>query len=164
MSAAMTDSTRDLLIRLVSHMSYMQGQLEADHQFAELEDYYWYRESVALREKVQQHLATTTTETTMTDFRAELQALIDAAESFADPVIGHRIPWQTSLDRARDALAEPQGEGPTDEELLTRAADALGYLGGPPWDMEPTPMSADHLLTIARAVLARWGRPTGNNQ
>ena len=54
--------TRDLLIHLVSHMSYMQGQLEAHHQYDEPEDYYWYRESVALREKAQLHLATITTE------------------------------------------------------------------------------------------------------
>jgi len=55
----MTDPTRDLLIRLASHMAYMQGQLEAYHQWDDLEDYYWYRESIALREKVQQHLAAT---------------------------------------------------------------------------------------------------------
>jgi len=52
----MTDPTRDLLIRLVSHMAYMQGQLEAHHQWDDLEDYYWYRESIALRERVRQHL------------------------------------------------------------------------------------------------------------
>lgn len=56
----MADATRDLLIKLASHMAYMQGQLEADHQFDDLDDYYWYRESVALRKRVQQHLATTT--------------------------------------------------------------------------------------------------------
>ena len=60
----MTDSTRDLLIRLASHMAYMQGQLEAHHPWDDLEDFYWYRESIALREKVQQHLATITTKTT----------------------------------------------------------------------------------------------------
>lgn len=58
----MTDTTRDLLIRMASHLAYMQGQLEAHHQFDDPEHYYWYRESVALRERVQQHLATTTTE------------------------------------------------------------------------------------------------------
>jgi len=52
----MTDPTRDLLIRLVSHMAYMQGQLEAHHQWDDLDDYYWYRESIALRERVQQYL------------------------------------------------------------------------------------------------------------
>ena len=58
----MNSDTRDLLIHLVSHMSYMQDQLEAHHQYYEPEDYYWYRESVALCEKVRLHLATTTTE------------------------------------------------------------------------------------------------------
>jgi hypothetical protein len=58
----MTSDTRDLLINLVSHMSYIQGQLEAHHQYDELDDYYWYRESVALREKVQRHLVITTME------------------------------------------------------------------------------------------------------
>jgi hypothetical protein len=48
----MPDHIRNLLINLASHMAYMQGQLEAHHQYDELEDYYWYRESVALREKV----------------------------------------------------------------------------------------------------------------
>lgn len=48
----MPDHIRDLLISLSSHMAYMQGQLKAHHQFDELEDYYWYRESVALRQKV----------------------------------------------------------------------------------------------------------------
>ena len=56
----MTDPTRDLLIKMLSHMAYMQGQLEADHPYCDPEDYYWYRESIALRQRVQQHLATTT--------------------------------------------------------------------------------------------------------
>jgi len=56
----MTDPTLDLLIKLASHMAYMQGQLEAHYQFDDLDDYYWYRESVALRKRVHQHLATTT--------------------------------------------------------------------------------------------------------
>ena len=47
------------------------------------------------------------------DFRAELQALMDAAESFADPAIGHGIPWKTAMDRARAALAAPQQGAPT---------------------------------------------------
>ena len=53
----MTDITRDLLISLCSHMSYMQGQLEALHQLDDPDGHYWYRESVALRQKVADHLA-----------------------------------------------------------------------------------------------------------
>jgi len=53
----MTDAIRDLLISLVSHMAYMQGQLEARHELDDPEDYYWYRESVLLRQKVTDALA-----------------------------------------------------------------------------------------------------------
>ena len=56
----MSDTTRDLLVKLASHMAYMQGQLEEYHQYDDLEDWYWYRESVALRQKVQDHLSNTT--------------------------------------------------------------------------------------------------------
>ncbi len=52
----MIDPIRDLLIRLASHMAYMQGQLEARHD-PDPEDYYWYRESVLLRQKVTDALA-----------------------------------------------------------------------------------------------------------
>lgn len=54
----------------------------------------------------------------MTDYHSELQALVDACESFAESISGHRIPWQTALDRARTALAEPEQE----EEVLARVA------------------------------------------
>ena len=49
--------TRELLIMLSSHMAYMQGQLEAFTQQSDPEDFYWYRESVALRQKVIDALA-----------------------------------------------------------------------------------------------------------
>lgn len=48
----MKENIRDLLISMASHMAYMQGQLEAHHQYDDLEDYHWYRESVELRQKV----------------------------------------------------------------------------------------------------------------
>ena len=49
--------TRELLIMLSSHMAYMQGQLEAFTQQSDPEDFYWFRESVALRQKVIDALA-----------------------------------------------------------------------------------------------------------
>jgi hypothetical protein len=52
-----TDQTRNLLISLASHMAYMQGYLEARHELDDPKDYYWYRESVALRQKVTDALA-----------------------------------------------------------------------------------------------------------
>ena len=53
----MTDTIRDLLISLASHMAYMRGQLETHHELDDPEDFYWYRESVALRQKVVDALA-----------------------------------------------------------------------------------------------------------
>ena len=50
-------TTRNLLIGLCSHMAYMQGQLEALHQLDDPDDHYWFRESVALQQKVADHLA-----------------------------------------------------------------------------------------------------------
>ena len=57
----------------------------------------------------------------MINYHSELQALVDACESFAVPIRGQRIPWQTALDRARAALAETE---PKQEELevLARVA------------------------------------------
>ena len=46
----------------------------------------------------------------MINYHSELQALVDACESFAVPIRGQRIPWQTALDRARAALAQPEPE------------------------------------------------------
>ena len=42
-----------------------------------------------------------------TDYRAELQLLFDAAESFTEPALGHHRPWATALERARALLAQP---------------------------------------------------------
>lgn len=53
----MTDETRQLIIQLVSHMSYMQGQLEGHHPLDDFDDYHWYRESVRLRSMAAEVLA-----------------------------------------------------------------------------------------------------------
>jgi hypothetical protein len=93
----MTSDTRDLLIHLVSHMSYMQGQLEAHHQYDEPEDYYWYRESVALREKVQLHLATTTLEKPLSKNQKLIAELLKPHPIPATPFIhnkGHTTPQE----------------------------------------------------------------------
>ena len=79
----------------------------------------------------------------MTDYHSELQALVDACESFADPISGHRIPWQTALDRARAALSEPEPEGPTVMEII-ELADQIEEFGLGQVD-------------LVRAALVRWG-------
>ena len=50
----------------------------------------------------------------------------------------------------RAALAQPEPKGPTDEELLETATEAVGYEHVSP---------DETCLLLARAVLARWGRP-----
>ena len=39
---------RALCAELAAHMAYMQAQMEEENQYSDLEDYYWYRESVKL--------------------------------------------------------------------------------------------------------------------
>jgi hypothetical protein len=85
----------------------------------------------------------------MTDYRSELQALVDVCESFAVPIRGQRIPWQTALDRARTALAEPEPEGPTVMEII-ELADEIEESGLGQVD-------------LVRAALARWGNNTSRS-
>jgi hypothetical protein len=95
--------------------------------------------------------------TTTPDFRAlcaELLAII--------PAHGTGDPNSLVVARARAALAaEPVGEGPTDEELLESAAKALGYKRIPiDHEGEAVEAYSSELLAFARAVLAKWGRPS----
>ena len=55
-------------------------------------------------------------------------------------------------------LAQLEGVGTTDEELLEAAAKALGYKSIPS-DETCLTAEAGELLAFARAVLAHWGRP-----
>lgn len=89
----------------------------------------------------------------MTDFHVELQALVDASESFAVPIRGQRIPWQTALDRARAALAEPKPKQPTIMEIIDLADE-----------IEKSGLGQ---IDLVRAALTRWGNHTsqlGDNQ
>ena len=79
----------------------------------------------------------------MINYHSELQALVDACESFAVPIRGQRIPWQTALDRARAVLAEPEPKGPTVMEII-ELADQIEESGLGQVD-------------LVRAALARWG-------
>jgi hypothetical protein len=92
-------------------MAYMQGQLEAFTQQSDPEDFYWYRESVALRQKV------------------------------------------------TDALAEPEPEGPTDEELMEAFDGEFAEFFDSSDGFGTTAIPRSEWIKVARAVLARWGRP-----
>ena len=59
----MNTELRTLCADLAGHMAYMQGQMEEANQYSELEDYYWYRESVKLLKRARTVLAETPTTT-----------------------------------------------------------------------------------------------------
>jgi hypothetical protein len=56
----------------------------------------------------------------------------------------------SSACRARAFLSQPEPEGPTDEELHDLWIELYGFHDGP---------TSGDVEVIARAVLARWGRP-----
>ena len=100
-----------------------------------------------------------------TDYRAELQLLFDAAESFTEPALGHHRPWAKAMGRARAALAQPEPAGPTDEEIEKTAAiiyEAMRVtnpMGKPYWEDADNSTEQNESRKCARAVLARWGTP-----
>jgi hypothetical protein len=81
----------------------------------------------------------------MTDFRAlcaELAKQLEGWQCYASP----DGPNAEVLARARAALAQPEPQGPTDEEIDELAEEYLDW-------------NADGIRGYARAALARWGRP-----
>lgn len=86
----------------------------------------------------------------MTDFRALCVELTDCLEK-SDWPRRYKPVFEQWIYIAHKALAEPEPEGPTDEELL----ETVRHLYGD--QMAADMGAADDLLT-ARAVLARWGK------
>ena len=132
-----TEQTRNLLISLASHMAYMQGQLEARHELDDPEDYYdyyWYRESVALRQKV-------------------IDALADG------PAVPEgREPASVATQPSDRELLELMPETMRDEfaYAATTCSDATGGQVKPGIFRVCLNTAA---LEYARAVLTRWGTP-----
>jgi len=83
----------------------------------------------------------------MTDYKQLCAELVDAIDSGIPTDRMHLSPLML---RARAALAAPEPEGPTDEELLEEWRQLMGA---------PKAVLAQPMLDFARAVLARWGRP-----
>jgi hypothetical protein len=81
----------------------------------------------------------------MTDFRALCAELADELQGYK---VSHPMHCRALLNRARAALAQPEPQGLTDEELW----ELYDEMGGVPED-------SAWCLNYARAVLARWGRP-----
>lgn len=99
----------------------------------------------------------------MADFRDLCSELAESVEVLlALRPAEARTLWTTEdrLTRARAALAEPEPEGPTDEELVQTAIDTRLYrfqaTAGDPIQYE---MTEQQIHAFARAVLARWGTP-----
>ena len=86
----------------------------------------------------------------MTDFRALCAELAEQLDDALDFTVSGETKRHMKLltRRARAALAEPQGEGPTDGELNA-------ICDGTPWHGSPRQFGRE----VARTVLARWGRP-----
>jgi hypothetical protein len=94
----------------------------------------------------------------MTDYKAlcaELVRIANALDGGA-PLVGNQgqaldgysalAAFRDVATRARAALAEPEPEGPSDEELLQE------------WDLVPgARVYEEDAVDFARAVLARWG-------
>jgi hypothetical protein len=102
------------------------------------------------------------------DYRAlceELTNRLQHAITFphADSYYGEN---RDAIDRARAALAQPEPEGVTDEELLRLACEKLGYEYTPALLNCPVEVTGclealpEELVAFARYALIRWGRPT----
>ena len=94
----------------------------------------------------------------MSNDRDLLSRMADELDHYRQLLSDDRREVHPLATAARAALAEPVGEGPTDEELLDAAAKALGYKSIPSDETFLT-AEASELLAFARAVLARWGHP-----
>jgi hypothetical protein len=94
----------------------------------------------------------------MTDFRALCAELLEALE--CEPSV-QSDDWSVLRANARTALAQPEPQEPTDEELkqMFHANDTLSKHceAGTDWS-EPLLMKYE-FPAVARAVLARWGCP-----
>jgi hypothetical protein len=97
----------------------------------------------------------------MTDtFRALCAELLQAWGSAAEFDLSG---VDQAIDRARLALAQPEPVGPTDEELLQMAQwHNIAHIRPDGTALYPWQGSQDmrtDVLSFARAVLQRWGRP-----
>jgi len=124
----MTDTIRDLLISLASHMAYMQGQLEASRALEDPEDYYWYRESVLLRQKV-------------TDALTDEPAVPEGREPVAvagqpgDGEVAELVAWlRSNALTVKKASGNPANGA---RQRMNRAAELLQHLSPP----QPVPVS-----------------------
>jgi hypothetical protein len=83
----------------------------------------------------------------MTDFRELCACMADELDHYRQLLMDDRRETHALATKARAALAQPEPQGPTDEELWELYDD----MGGEPED-------SAWCRNYARAVLARWGK------
>jgi hypothetical protein len=98
----------------------------------------------------------------MTDYKGLCRELVLLDQAEPGDYADWRQAWNAAIERACAALAEPEPEWPTDEELLAAQDQAVASF--PPIHPEAEPLSAVEYareleIRKARAVLARWGHP-----
>jgi hypothetical protein len=96
----------------------------------------------------------------MTDYRALCARMADELDHYRQLLMDDRRATHALATEARAALAQPDPEGPTDEELLRcyGLAKRDHCYEGP---IDDWPKRAERAATVhgLHAVLARWGRP-----
>ena len=101
--------------------------------------------------------------TTHTDLRALCARMADELDHCRQLLMDDRHEAHALATEARAALAQPEPQGPTDEELLFWAhfygIDYVDIDRPSELDAEKAPVRSDELRIFARAVLTRWGRP-----
>lgn len=93
-----------------------------------------------------------------TDFRAlcaEVLTLLDLYDE------GQRVDWDPWRARARAALAEPEPEEPTDDELMEAFDGEFAEFFDSSDGFGTTAIPRSEWIKVARAVLARWGQSDG---
>jgi hypothetical protein len=100
----------------------------------------------------------------MTDFRALCAELIQLDQEQPTEYTDWKKRWNAAVGRVRAELAQPEPEGPTDDELeaTARAAEIQyskehGGLAATTPDGIHTQLQAQRLAGL-RAVAARWGK------
>jgi hypothetical protein len=105
----------------------------------------------------------------MTDFRALCARMADELDHYRQLLMDDRRETHALATEARAALAQPEPQGPTDEEImelmprqmrddLATAARALSDFSGPKASTVCRIILNRHAVDHVRAVLARWGR------
>ena len=94
---------------------------------------------------------------TKPDFRALCAELVELDQAEPGDYANWRQNWNAAIARARALLAQPEPQGPTDEELDEFAI----YWWGSETDesLVSDMIEFGSMAAYARAVLARWGRP-----